>query len=89
MPWDDGVNWKNEWKAPALIGAVFPACFRLPVGTGRFDGAVIESLHPVKWYARERRHLPPARHRRRKPRPTPAERAMRSRASSRSLTRYW
>jgi len=47
------VNWKNEWKKLALIAAVFLACFYLPVGTRRFDGAVMESLHLVKWYARE------------------------------------
>ncbi len=33
--------------------AVFLACFWLPVGVGRFDGAVMEALHLVKWYARE------------------------------------
>jgi hypothetical protein len=33
--------------------AVFLACFWLPVGSGRFDGAMLEALHLVKWYARE------------------------------------
>ncbi len=33
--------------------AVFLACFWLPVGVARFDGAVMEALHLVKWYARE------------------------------------
>ena len=32
---------------------VFLACFYMPVGKARFDGAVMESLHLVKWYARE------------------------------------
>ncbi len=44
---------KDEWKKLALIAAVFLACFYLPVGTARFDNAVMESLHLVKWYAQE------------------------------------
>lgn len=45
--------WKTEWKALLVIVAVFLAAFYLPVGTSRFDGAVLESLHLLKWYARE------------------------------------
>ncbi|MBI2431749.1 MAG: permease [Candidatus Hydrogenedentes bacterium] len=45
--------WKTEWKAAAGILAVFLACFYLPVGAPRFDNAVMESLHLVKWYAQE------------------------------------
>jgi len=33
--------------------AVFAAVFFLPVGTERFNEAVMESLHLAKWYARE------------------------------------
>jgi len=47
------MNWKTEWKPLAVIVAVFLACFYLPVGTVRFDGAVSEALHLVKWYAQE------------------------------------
>ncbi|MBN2137977.1 MAG: permease [Sedimentisphaerales bacterium] len=47
------MNIKSEWKKLALIVAVFAACFYLPVGRIRFDNAVTESLHLVKWYARE------------------------------------
>ncbi len=47
------MNWKNEWKKLALIAAVFLACFYLPVGTLRFDNAIVEAFHLVKWYARE------------------------------------
>jgi len=47
------VNWKTEWKKLAAIIVVFLACFYLPVGVGRFDNAVTESLHLVKWYAQE------------------------------------
>jgi len=37
----------------ALIIAVFAVAYWLPVGTARFDNAVMESLHLVKWYAQE------------------------------------
>ena len=47
------MDWRNEWKRLALIVALFLACFYLPVGRERFDGAVMESLHLVKWYAQE------------------------------------
>ncbi|MBK7142243.1 MAG: permease [bacterium] len=47
------MDWKREWKPLAVIVAAFLACFYLPVGTPRFDNAVNESLHLVKWYAQE------------------------------------
>ena len=47
------MTWKSEWKPLALIVIVFLACFWIPVGTGRFDNAMIESLHLARWYARE------------------------------------
>jgi uncharacterized protein len=47
------MDWKKEWKKLAAIIAVFLACFYLPVGIKRFDSAVMESLHLVKWYAQE------------------------------------
>ncbi len=47
------MNWKNEWKVLAVIIGSFLACFYLPIGTARFDGAVLEAFHLVKWYARE------------------------------------
>ena len=47
------MNLKDEWKKLALIVAVFLGCFYLPVGAERFDNAVMESLHLVKWYAQE------------------------------------
>ena len=47
------MSWKNEWKKLVLIVAVFLGCFYLPIGKGRFDNAISESLHLVKWYARE------------------------------------
>jgi uncharacterized membrane protein YraQ (UPF0718 family) len=47
------MDFKREWKKLVLIAGVFLACFYLPVGVRRFDGALIESLHLVRWYARE------------------------------------
>ena len=45
--------WKQEWKKLVIIAGVFLACFYLPVGTARFNNAVLEAFHLVKWYARE------------------------------------
>lgn len=47
------MDWRSEWKWLAAAAAVFAAIFALPVGTSRFDNAVLESLHLLKWYARE------------------------------------
>lgn len=47
------MNWKSERKPLLIILGVFLACFWLPVGTARFDTAVIEALHLVRWYAQE------------------------------------
>jgi uncharacterized protein len=47
------MQWKAEWKKLLLIVGVFLACFYLPVGTERFDNAILEAFHLVKWYAQE------------------------------------
>ena len=47
------MNWKDEWKKLAGLAAVFLAFYYLPVGNVRFDGAIMESLHLMKWYAQE------------------------------------
>ena len=47
------MNWKAEWKYLLLILAIFVSCFYLPVGHARFDNAVLEAFHLVKWYAQE------------------------------------
>ncbi len=47
------MDLKHEWKKLALIVGGFLVCFYLPIGIKRFDGAIMESLHLVKWYARE------------------------------------
>lgn len=47
------MNWRDEWKPLALIVAVFLGCYYLPVGTERFNNAILEAFHLVKWYAQE------------------------------------
>lgn len=47
------MNWNEEWKILLLIIAGFLACFYLPVGTIRFDNAILEAFQLVKWYSRE------------------------------------
>ena len=47
------MDWKKEWKKLVVIVAVFLGCFYLPVGNARFDNAIMESIHLVKWYAQE------------------------------------
>jgi len=45
--------WQEEWKPLALIASVFLVCYYIPVGNPRFDNAVMEAFHLVKWYAQE------------------------------------
>jgi uncharacterized membrane protein YraQ (UPF0718 family) len=47
------MDWKIEWKPLVIIIAVFLACLYLPVGTERFDNAILEAFHLTKWYAQE------------------------------------
>lgn len=47
------MKWKDEWKPLVFIIAVFLGCYFLPVGTERFNNAILEAFHLVKWYARE------------------------------------
>jgi uncharacterized protein len=47
------MDWRREWKWLVVGVGAFAAIFALPGGTTRFDGAVLESLHLLKWYARE------------------------------------
>jgi len=47
--------WRGEIKVLVVMAAVFVGCFFVPAGWGRFDGAVGESLHLVREYAR--RHV--------------------------------
>jgi len=47
------MSLKSEWKKLAIVIIVFAGCFYMPVGLTRFDNAVGEALHLVRWYARE------------------------------------
>ena len=47
------MEWKREWKALCAMLLVFLGCYYLPVGWSRFDAALLEAFHLVKWYARE------------------------------------
>jgi hypothetical protein len=47
------MNWKQEWKTLAAIIGVFLLCYYLPIGWQRFDNAMLEAFHLVKWYAQE------------------------------------
>jgi len=47
------MNWKTEGKPLFWIIVVFSVCFFLPVEAPRVQGAIIESLYLVKWYAQE------------------------------------
>lgn len=45
--------WSREWKTLAWMGGAFLVFAFLPVGTPRFDGAVVEALALTREYARE------------------------------------
>ncbi len=47
------MNWKAEWKFILWVIVGFILCFYLPVGNSRFDNAILEAFHLVKWYAQE------------------------------------
>lgn len=47
------MNQKNEFKLAFYLGAVFLIFYFLPVGTQRFDTAIVEAFELTKWYARE------------------------------------
>jgi uncharacterized membrane protein YraQ (UPF0718 family) len=46
-------DWQREWKPFAFIVIIFVGCYYLPLGSARFDNAVVEALRLAKWYARE------------------------------------
>jgi uncharacterized membrane protein YraQ (UPF0718 family) len=45
--------WKSEWRVLLWIVSGFLLAFFLPIGIPRFDNAVLEAFHLVKWYAQE------------------------------------
>jgi uncharacterized membrane protein YraQ (UPF0718 family) len=47
------IDWKIIWKPLSIIITIFLVIFWLPLGSSRFNGAVIESLALTKWYAQE------------------------------------
>ena len=47
------TDWSREWKPLAWIAGAFAVFYFLPVGSPRFDGAVVEALALTRWYARE------------------------------------
>ena len=47
------TDWTAEWKPLLWVVAVFVGAYWLPVGSRRFDGAVVEALALTKWYAQE------------------------------------
>ena len=47
------MKWKREWRVFLVMGGIFAAAFFVPVGTPRFDNALIEAVLLLKSYARE------------------------------------
>ena len=47
------MNVRSELKWLGGLAAVFLALYFLPVGTTRFDGALVEAFQLASWYARE------------------------------------
>jgi len=39
------MSWRDEWRWLVLLAGGLLAAFYLPVGTPRFDGAVLEAFH--------------------------------------------
>ena len=48
-----GTDWRRQWRALAWLAGGFAALYLMPVGHPRFDGALLEAFHLVRWYARE------------------------------------
>ncbi len=47
------MDWKSEWKPLGAILAIFGVVCFLPVGSARFNNALMEGLSLARWYARE------------------------------------
>ncbi|MCK5879460.1 MAG: hypothetical protein KAH24_06765, partial [Holophagae bacterium] len=47
------MNWKSEKAIFIFMIVIFSGLYFLPVGTPRFDNAMIEALALTKWYAQE------------------------------------
>lgn len=47
------ADWTAERRPLLILAAAFAAAYLLPTDSARFQGAVMEGLHLVKWYAQE------------------------------------
>jgi len=47
------MDWKKEIKTLLWIVVTFVFLYYMPIGSKRFDNAIMEAFHLVKWYARE------------------------------------
>ena len=47
------MNIRTQWRPLLWLAAAFAAAWYIPVGQPRFDAALDEALHLVRWYARE------------------------------------
>jgi len=47
------MDWKKEIKTLLWIVVAFIFLYYMPIGSKRFDNAIMEAFHLVKWYARE------------------------------------
>lgn len=47
------MSLREEWKKLAFFIGVFIAAYFMPVGSARFDNAVLEACSLLRWYARE------------------------------------
>ena len=47
------MSLREEWKKLALFIGGFLAIFYMPIGTERFDSAILEAFYLARWYAQE------------------------------------
>ncbi len=47
------MDFKAEWKKLFWMIIIFIGLYFLPIGNAKFDNAIMESLHLIKWYAQE------------------------------------
>jgi uncharacterized membrane protein YraQ (UPF0718 family) len=47
------MEWKKEIKIFIYLSSAFIIFYNLPIGEGRFNNAIFESLELMKWYTRE------------------------------------
>ena len=47
------MSLREEWKKLSIFIGVFVIVYFMPIGTGRFDSAILEAFHLARWYAQE------------------------------------